>query len=203
MEAQAVATQETPRSRAGSSRMTTLGVMGVTAAIIFAVAFLANQPAAAAPGVTAVTITGAATGEAPEVGRAAPDFTATTVDGNAVKLSDFKGQAVWLTFGASWCQPCRAESPDIQRTYDKLKADGVVVLQVFISEDAATVKDYATRVGLTYPKVADPNTQIASEYRILGIPSHFFIDRSGVLSQITIGSLDIPAMEAAVAKIAR
>lgn len=202
MEAQAMATQEAPRQRTGPSRISTLGVMGVTAAIIFAVAYLANQPAATSGGVTSVTLTGAAAGEAPTVGKTAPDFAATTVDGDPIKLSDLRGRPVWLTFGASWCQPCRAENPDIQATYDKFTAKGVVVLAIFISEDGATVKDYATRVGLTYPKVADPNTKIASQYRILGIPSHFFIDRSGVLQQIKIGSLDIPAMEAALLEIA-
>lgn len=202
MEARAMATQEAPRQRTDPSRISTLGVMGISAAVIFAVAYLANQPADTSGGVTSVTLTGSAAGEAPTVGRAAPDFAATTVDGDPIKLSDLRGRPVWLTFGASWCQPCRAENPDIQTTYDKFAAKGVVVLAIFISEDGATVKDYATRVGLTYPKVADPNTKIASQYRILGIPSHFFIDRSGVLRQIKIGSLDIPGMEAALVEIA-
>lgn len=202
MDAQASAVQEATQPGTAPSRIATLGVMGVTAAIIFAVAYLANQPAATSGGVTSVTLTGAAAGEAPTVGKTAPDFAATTVDGDPIKLSDLRGRPVWLTFGASWCQPCRAENPDIQATYDKFTAKGVVVLAIFISEDGATVKDYATRVGLTYPKVADPNTKIASQYRILGIPSHFFIDRSGVLRQIKIGSLDIPAMEAVLVEIA-
>ena len=94
------------------------------------------------------------------MGQPAPDFTATTVDGKTVKLSDFRGQPVWLTFGASWCQPCRAENPDIQATAEKYAADGLVVLAVFISEDAAPrSRTTPTRVGLDYLKVADPATQ--------------------------------------------
>jgi thiol-disulfide isomerase/thioredoxin len=116
-------------------------------------------------------------------------------------LSDFKGKPVWLTFGASWCQPCRAENPDIKAVYENAKASGLEVLAVFISEDAAAVREYADRVGLGYQKVADPDTTIASQYRILGIPSHFFIDSSGVLRQQKIGSLDQAAMEQAVAGI--
>jgi hypothetical protein len=65
------------------------------------------------------------------------------------------------------------------------------------------VTDYATRVGLDYLKVADPATQLASQYRILGIPSHYFIDRDGVLQTMKIGSPDIPSMEAAVEGIRR
>jgi peroxiredoxin len=190
-----------PSSR--RTRLTTLAVMGVTAVIIVVVAFLVNQPAASAGGLTSVTLSGQATGAAPTVGQPAPDFAATTIDGKAVRLSDFKGQPVWLTFGASWCQPCRAENPDIKATAEKYADSGLVVLAVFISEDEAAVKDYADRVGLGYLKVADPSTTLASQYRILGIPSHFFIDRQGVLQAMKIGSLDVPTMETAVEGIQR
>ena len=123
--------------------------MAITAAIIAAVVFIVNQPTAAAGDVTNVTLTAIATGQAPVVGQPAPDFSATTVDGKAVKLSDFRGTPVWLTFGASWCQPCRAENPDIRPPSTRSKkANGLAILSVFISEDAATVSDYADRVGL-------------------------------------------------------
>jgi peroxiredoxin len=189
----------TPRVRQG--RLTTIIVMAVTAAIIMAVAFAVNQPRSTAGGVTPVDLTGDASGAAPEVGQPAPDFVATTVDGATIRLSGLKGHPVWLTFGASWCQPCRAENPDIQATVAKHAGSDLVVVAVFISEDAPAVKDYADRVGLTYQKVADPDTTVASEYRIVGIPSHFFIDKDGVLRLMKIGSLDPAAMDAALKPI--
>jgi cytochrome c biogenesis protein CcmG/thiol:disulfide interchange protein DsbE len=198
MDAPAVTAEGGRVVRPRQSRIATLAIMGVTAAIIAVVAFMVNQPTSTADGVTSVTLSGAATGDPPTVGQPAPDFAATTVDGKAVRLSDFKGKPVWLTFGASWCQPCRAENPDIKATYEKYKDSGLVVLAIFISEDSAAVTDYADRIGLTYLKVADPNTKIASQYRILGIPSHYFIDSAGVLRQMKIGSLDTTAMEAAL-----
>ena len=184
-------------------RLGTLAVMAVTAAIIVAVAVFVNQPSASAGDLTEVTLSGSATGAAPTVGQPAPDFTATTVDGKAVRLSDLKGRPVWLTFGASWCQPCRAENPDIKATAENHAAEGLVVLAVFISEDDAAVRDYADRVGLGYLKVADPTTTIASQYRILGIPTHYFIDSTGVLRSMKIGSLDIAAMEQGIGAIER
>lgn len=201
MDVSAVRATEGRPKRAGGSRIATLAIMAVTAAVIVAVAVMTNQPAKSATGLTNVTTTGVATGEPPTVGKAAPDFTATTVDGKAVKLSDFRGQPVWLSFGASWCQPCRAENPDIQAAFTKYQARGLVVLQVYMTEDSAAVKDYATRVGLTYQKIPDPDTRISSQYRILGIPTHFFIDRTGVLRQLRIGSLDPPAMDTMLAGI--
>jgi peroxiredoxin len=179
-------------------RARTVTVMAVTALIIATIAFIVNQPNTVAGGVTSVTLTGEASGAAPTVGQPAPDFQASTVDGRVVRLSDFKGQPVWLTFGASWCQPCRAENPDILAVYERSKASGLVVLAIFMSEDAATVRDYADRVGLTYDKVADPATTLASQYRILGIPSHFFIDTDGVLREMKIGALDQAGMERAI-----
>jgi peroxiredoxin len=188
------------------ARLSTLVIVAVTAAVIVAVAFISNQPASAtvtsADGtVTSVTLTGTATGDPPTVGKPAPDFAATTTDGTPLRLSNLKGKPVWLTFGASWCQPCRAENPDIQAAYDKHKGQGLVVVQVYITEDAKTVTDYASRVGLTYPKIPDQSERIAAEYRILGIPSHFFIDRTGVLRQLRIGSFDPLGIETAVQAI--
>ncbi len=198
MEAPTLTANGDPAARAGQSRSATLGIMGVTAAIIAALAFMANQPSAGADGFTSVTLSGGASGEPPTVGEAAPDLLATTVDEKTVRLSDLKGKPVWLTFGASWCQPCRAENPDIQAMSEEFADSDLIVLAIFIAEDASAVRDYADRVGLTYRKVADPDTRIASDYRIMGIPSHYFIDRSGVLRLMKIGGLDPAVMEAAL-----
>ena len=198
MDAPAMTAGDSRAATRRQSRTRTLVVMAVTAVIIATVAFLVNQPKTAAGGVTNVTLSGASSGAAPTVGQPAPDFQATTVDGKIVRLSDLKGKPVWLTFGASWCQPCRAENPDISAVYEKAKATGLAVVAIFISEDANAVRNYADRVGLTYQKVADPDTTIASQYRILGIPSHFFIDSAGVLREMKIGSLDQAGMERAI-----
>ncbi len=186
------------------TRLSTLVIIGVTGVVIVAVAFLSNQPATATSAdgtVTSITLTGTASGDPPTVGKPAPGFSATTTDGKLIRLSDLKGKAVWLTFGASWCQPCRAENPDIQAAYERYKDQGLVVVQVYITEDAKTVIDYASRVGLTYTKIPDQNERIAAEYRILGIPSHFFIDRTGILRQLRIGTFDPAGIETAVKAI--
>jgi peroxiredoxin len=175
--------------------------MGVTAVVILAVSYLVNRPAAGGGSFTSIVLAGRASGPAPEVGKAAPDFTATTVEGARVRLSKLRGHPVWLTFGASWCQPCRAENPDVEAAYEKYRAQGLEVLAVFIQDDASTIGDYARRTGLTYPKVDDSDGRIASSYRIVGIPSHFFIDSSGTLREIRISSLDPSTMDENLAEI--
>jgi len=180
-------------------RLSTILVVAITAVVILGVAVIVNQPAA--DGVTGVSLTGDTSGEAPRVGSAAPDFKAMTTDGTAVSLSDYSGKPVWLTFGASWCGDCRAEAPDLQATYAKYQPEGLVVLGVFIQEDAKAVSDYASRVGFTFPMVADPQTQIASRYRTMGIPTHFFIDRDGTIREIRLGGLQPQDMDALVAQL--
>ncbi len=193
-----------PNARPGvrRSRISNLALMAVTAVVIVAVAFVANQSSTSTAGddggLTPVTLSGGAAGPAPVVGQAAPAFTAQAADGKAFDLAALRGHPVWLTFGASWCQPCRAENPDIQATFDTVRAAGVQVVQVYMGEDAAAVNDYANRVGLTYTKVPDPDERLANEYRILGIPTHYFIDANGILRQMKIGSLDPTAMKQAL-----
>jgi len=188
------------RERVGQSRLGTVLVLAVTAAIVTGGAYLVDRPAAASAGVSAVDV-GSGDGPAPKVASPAHDFTATTVDGKKVSLSSYKGHPVWLTFGASWCAACQAEAPDIEAAYQKAKAQGVVVLAVSISEDSATVLEYGNRIGLTFPQIADPDTRIASAYRVNGIPAHFFIDRTGVLRSTRTGGLSPENMDKALKEI--
>jgi cytochrome c biogenesis protein CcmG/thiol:disulfide interchange protein DsbE len=178
-------------------RLATIAIVVVTAAVIAGVAWFIDQPG----GTTSVELTGDVANAAPAVGQPPPDFKATLVDGTPVSLSQYAGQPVWLTFGATWCGDCRAEAPDLEATYQKYKDAGLVVLAVNIDEGATAVKDYAARVGLTFPAVADSDTAIASRYRIMGIPTHYFIGRDGTIQQIRLGGLQPQDMEQLVAGI--
>ena len=114
------------------SRIGTLIVMGVVAVLILGIVYVTSQPkGGTADGVTQVSLTGAA-GEAPVVGKPAPDLALVTADGTTMKLSDLRGHPVWLTFGESWCQPCRAENPDIQATFAEHQGTGLEVVQVYL-----------------------------------------------------------------------
>ena len=169
--------------------LTTVIVGAVLAGLVH---FFASPTASASQ---AVTLSAEASGPAPKVGQPAPDFEATTPDGKTVHLSDFKGKAVWITFWASWCPPCRAENPDVQAAYVAHQADGLVVLAVNLGEDTTTVQQYAQRTGLTFPIALDPPTQIAASYHVMGIPSHFFIDANGILIDERLGGMSRTMME--------
>ena len=170
------------RERIRSSRFGTLAVLLVTAALVAGGAWLVNgqrTEAATAAGTTVVTLPGTSTVPAPKVGAAAQDFTLSTVDGTTVSLDQFKGKAVWVVFGASWCAACQAEVADIQAAHEKYGPQGLVVLAVNINESQDAVRSYANRVGTSYLVGADDQSAIADAYRVSAIPAHFFVDRNG------------------------
>lgn len=187
-----------PAARPFGGRLATLGVIVVTAVVIGLVAYVIDQPSTG--GLTKVNLTDSSA-TPPQAGQVPPDFQATTTDGKLVSLSQFKGQPVWLTFGASWCGDCRAEAPDLEATYAKFKDRGLVVLAVFIQEDKAAVQEYANRIGFTFTLAPDPDVRIADAYHILGIPTHYFIGRDGTIRTVRLGGLKPPEMEQLVGGI--
>ncbi len=196
MSAAGVATRPAGRM---AGRLQTVVVIIVTAVIIAAVAVLISGPGD--DGVTTVDLSGNVAGAGPAVGAVPPAFTAITYDGKTISLSDYAGKPLWLTFGASWCPDCRSEAPDVEATYEKYKAQGLQVVAVFISESASDIGGYAQRAGLTFPIAVDQNTLIASTYRTLGIPTHFFIGADGRIREVRIGALHADDMDRAVAAI--
>ncbi|MDQ3703264.1 MAG: TlpA family protein disulfide reductase [Chloroflexota bacterium] len=142
------------------------------------------------------------------VGLRAPDFELETVNGQRVKLSDFAGRPVWINIWASWCAPCRAEMPEIEQVYresrvvDAQGADtGPVVLLISLGEDPAVVRRYLESTRYDLPFLLDPDFAITDGYRITGLPTHFFVDRSGTIRDLAIGGLKPNGMRARLAKI--
>lgn len=188
-------------SKLRRSRVWTLLVLALTAAAILAVSYAANRPAAGGSSLSSVVLGSRPSGPPPEAGKPAPGFTATTLEGAKLDLGKLRGRPLWLTFGATWCQECRAEFPDIEAAYERYRSQGLRVLAVFVQDDRSTIEEYAKRIGLSFPKVDDAGGQIADAYRIAGIPSHFFIDRTGTLRQVRISVLDPQEMDENLAEI--
>ncbi|MDO8616398.1 MAG: TlpA disulfide reductase family protein [Dehalococcoidia bacterium] len=185
------------RPSAGSVR-NIVGTLAA-AALIIGVVWIIGRPGAATS--QAISLTASATGPAPRIDQPAPEFDLKTLDGQIVSLSDYKGQPVWINFWATWCPPCRAENPDIEEMYQKYKAEGLVILAPAIGEDFNTVAAYVKRTDLTFTVGVDETTELAANYRIVGIPTHFFIDRDGVLRVWRIGSMSTKTMASNIEKI--
>jgi thiol-disulfide isomerase/thioredoxin len=190
----------TPFPRPGARTLYNIVATLVVGLAIIGIVWYFDRPASAGES-QAITLTATASGPAPKVGREAPDFRVQTLDGKFHRLSEFRGQPVWINFWASWCPPCRAENPDIEAVYQANQEAGLVVLAIAIGEDDGDVRGYAERTNLTYAIGLDRGTDIAAAYRIVGIPTHFFIDREGILREWRIGSMNKGTMEKKVASI--
>lgn len=125
--------------------------------------------------------------EKPQEGFQAPDFTLTNLKGEKVKLSDFRGKPVFLNFWATWCPPCRAEMPLIQKLHQQKK---IQVLTVNIQEDQQTIEKFLKKNHYTFPVLLDKQGKVANQYWIQGIPTTFIIDRQGIIQAVWIGALE-------------
>ena len=179
------------------ARARTALVVAVTAAVIAVTAFVIDQPAKAG----GFSPSGIANGAPPQAGEKVPDFEATTPDGKTVKLSDFAGRPVWLSFGATWCPDCRAEAADVEAAYLANQAKGLAILTIWVNDDPANVTAFAAKNGFTFAMGLDPDQRIADGYRLLGYPTHFFVDATGVIQVVRLGRLTPEDMAQSIAEI--
>ncbi len=134
----------------------------------------------------------------PQEGFLAPDFTLETLDGRHVMLSTLRGKVVVLNLWASWCPPCRAEMPALDKVYQENRAAGREVLAVNATnqDTEAAARAYAGQLGLSFPVLLDPGGDVGRRYLLRALPTTFFVDRSGVIRSVVAGG---PMSEALIA----
>lgn len=125
----------------------------------------------------------------------AQDFTLVDLEGNKVSLSDLKGKKVFLNFWATWCPPCKAEMPEIEKIYQETKDSDLVILAVEIGEPLDTVKTFIDDNNYNFKVLLDSNQEIATAYGITAIPTSFFIDEQGNIVSQKIGAMTYDEMK--------
>lgn len=125
----------------------------------------------------------------PRIGFAAPDFTLDTLQGGSLTLSSLRGKPVMLNIWASWCLPCRVEMPAIQKVYQRLTDEGVVIvgLNATSQDSEADARLFAQEFGLTFPIALDRDGTASASYELMGLPSTYFIDDQGIVRDLVIG----------------
>ena len=111
----------------------------------------------------------------------APDFTLKDSHGVNVKLSELRGKVVILDFWATWCGPCKATIPEMNKLYKKYQDKGVVILGISMDEDGwDVVNPFLTKVNFEYPVLlSEPDKMKGYEDRLDALPTAIIIDKEG------------------------
>ncbi|MFE4706490.1 redoxin domain-containing protein [Peribacillus simplex] len=131
-----------------------------------------------------------------KIGAKAPNFSLKTLDGKEVELSDYKGKKVMLNFWATWCPPCKKEMPDMEKYAQQAGAD-VVVLAVNIDPEN-DVQAFVEENGITFTIPLDSQSAknpVNERYKILSIPTTYFIDKEGIIRNKVISAMQLKDME--------
>lgn len=119
-----------------------------------------------------------------EVGSVAPDFSAPNPDGKSISLKESLGKVTIIDFWASWCNPCRAENPNVVAIYNEFHAKGLNIISVSLDKEASKWKEAIAKDKLTWNQVSnlkfweDP---IALTYGVKSIPATFLLDANGTI----------------------
>lgn len=129
------------------------------------------------------------------------NFTLKDLAGNTVSLEGLKGKRVFLNFWATWCPPCKAEMPDIEKLYQETKNSDLVIIAVNVGDPKETVQSFINKNKYHFTILLDLDNAVATQYNITGIPTSFFIDRDGNVMNHTVGALSYDAMKNNVDKL--
>lgn len=134
-----------------------------------------------------------------DVGTQAPDFELGQVNKNneleTVRLSDLEGKGVMLNFWATYCKPCEAEMPYMQKLYPEYKKKGIEIVAVSLDATELIIDRFIDKYDLTFPIPHDKNGQVMDAYGVGPIPSTFFISPKGEVVKIVVGALSLESLE--------
>jgi cytochrome c biogenesis protein CcmG, thiol:disulfide interchange protein DsbE len=131
----------------------------------------------------------------------APDFALPRLDGEGeLSLASLRGKAVVVNFWASWCEPCKTETPMLQAAWRKYRSQGLVIVGIDYDDFRGEARAFAKRYGVTYPIVHDRRKETVGRYGVVGVPETLFVDRRGrLVGERVVGELDEGELDANIA----
>ncbi len=177
------------------------GWLAVLVVVLLALAGCGSDAAAQSEGTGFVAGDGSVVELAPADRAPAPSFAGTTLDGTTLGSEDLRGRVAVLNVWASWCAPCRAEAPALQRLWTEFEDRGVAFVGLDTRDSDAAARAFVDRFGITYPNVIDRDGAIQLLFRDSlppqAIPSTLVLDRQGrvaarflgIVEESTLGSV--------------
>jgi len=117
----------------------------------------------------------------------APDFVLADMDGNQHQLSSYLGRVVIVNFWATWCPPCRAEMPSMQRAWEQLEKEGILMLGIDVGEDEDTIFQFTANYPVEFPLLMDLDSSVIDQWPVRGVPTTFVVDPKGRIIYRAIG----------------
>jgi len=125
-----------------------------------------------------------------EVGKPAPAFALPDADGKIWKLSDLKGQVVFVNFWATWCVTCKSEMPSKEALYKKMQGKPFQMLGMLFRDDPANLPAYKLEQPVSPPTLISYKNESAKLFGITGVPETFIIDKEGIIREKLVGPRD-------------
>ena len=117
----------------------------------------------------------------------APDTELVDMDGKKHKMSDYRGKPVIVNFWATWCPPCRAELPSMNRAWAKVKDEGIQMLAVNMGESEDTIFPFTGEYPIDFTILLDSNGSYALEWKVQGLPTTYVVDAEGNVVYQAVG----------------
>ena len=125
----------------------------------------------------------------------APDFSLTGFEGETLTLSELRGQVVVVNFWASWCIPCRTETPYLERVWREYQDKDVMFIGVDIQDTFKDAQEFIDEFDVTYFTGPDFGSEIARAYNVQGLPQTFIINKNGDIDAVFVGEVFPPELE--------
>ena len=148
----------------------------------------------------ALCIGSAGAAAAPRAGQPAPQFSVKTLDERPLALAKFRGKPVYIDFFASWCAPCREETPGIIKLSKQYGKRGLVVIGLDYNEVSDRAQGMVDKFKIPFP-VAIADQKLLDSYGVIALPVHVFIDRKGTIKSYRLGEMSDAEIEAGIKSI--
>lgn len=133
-------------------------------------------------------------------GQQAPNIQLTTLDGKPFQLSDYRGKKVILNFWATWCPPCKAEMPDMQKFYEEHR-EIVAVNLTSAEKNKEDIQKFMEEYGIGFTIPLDQTGAVAQQFEVYSIPTSYLIDKKGIIGQRVMGPMSYDWMVNEVKKL--
>ena len=140
----------------------------------------------------------------PLLGKPAPAFDLPRIDSSGrMSSAELTGRLYVVNFWASWCVPCREETPALEEFSQRWRPQGVELVGVLYSDTLGAARQFRTAFGGSWPLVDDPQGRAAIDYGVFGVPETFVVDRRGVIMAKLVGRVSPGTLDDIIGRIER